>query len=187
MNIINKIRNQSIIKISIIIYNCFRIPIIKAFHSKLFEASFIQNINPSTEIFVKGKMKLAHSIFTRRNVTFRAEGGNLKIGTSFFNQGCCITCLKSIKIGDGCLFGPNVTVVDHDHVFRKEDLATGQKYNCSEILIGNNVWIGANVVILRGTIIGDNCVIGAGAIVKGHFPNNTKIICKQIINTTNIE
>ena len=42
--------------------------------------------------------------------------------------------------------------------------------------IGKNVWIGANTVILRGTKIGDNCVIGAGTIVKGDFPENSIIV-----------
>ena len=38
------------------------------------------------------------------------------------------------------------------------------------VVIGNDVWIGANVVIMRGTTIGDQAVIGAGSIVKGNVP-----------------
>ena len=43
------------------------------------------------------------------------------------------------------------------------------------IHIGNHVWIGANSTILRGTKIGDHCVIGAGSIVSGTFENNSII------------
>lgn len=186
MYFFRKLANQDLKKLIIIFYNFFRMPIIKMFHFKSFKASFIQNINPSTEIAIRGNMKLKNSIFTRQNVTFRVESGSLEIGTSFFNQGCCITCLKSIKIGDGCLFGPNVIIVDHDHTFKQKDMNEGKKFNCSEVVIGDNVWVGANVVILRGTTIGDNCVIGAGAIVKGIFPPNTKIICKQNIQLNKI-
>ena len=49
----------------------------------------------------------------------------------------------------------------------------------SQIEIGENVWVGANTVILRGTKIGNNCVIGAGSVIKGIIPANSIIIQKR--------
>ena len=46
-------------------------------------------------------------------------------------------------------------------------------------MIGNRVWIGANTVILRGTVIGDDCVIGAGSVVKGNVPANSVLVQKR--------
>lgn len=42
-----------------------------------------------------------------------------------------------------------------------------------EIVIGNNVWIGLNVIVLKGSIIGDNTIIAAGSVVKGIVPANS--------------
>ena len=80
--------------------------------------------------------------------------------------------MNEIKIGDYCKFGNNLVIVDHDHNFKNNY----SEFVSSPIHIGNNVWCGANVTILRGTEIGDNCVIGAGTVVKGCFPANC-IIC----------
>ena len=98
------------------------------------------------------------------SVVLRAvKGGKLTMGDScFFNQNCSVTALEQITIGDRCTFGNNVVIVDHDHDFRQ-----GKGYRCTPIVIGNDVWVGANVTILRGSSIGDHCVIAAGTVVKG--------------------
>ena len=54
------------------------------------------------------------------------------------------------------------------------------KYKTGSIEIGNNVWIGANTIILRGTKIGDNAVIAAGSIVKGEVPTGAVIVQKRV-------
>ncbi|UKI50226.1 MAG: hypothetical protein L6U99_01840 [Clostridium sp.] len=53
------------------------------------------------------------------------------------------------------------------------------EYTKGEILIGNNVWIGANCVILKNVKIGDNAVISAGSIVSKDVPANTILIQKE--------
>ena len=120
-----------------------------------------------------GTLELSHSVFTRRCVSLRASGGQMKIGTCFFNQGCSITCLKRIEIGDNCLFGPNVVIVDHDHDYHFINTKRGSEYICKDVTIGENVVVGANTVILKGSIIGDNAMIGAGSIVSGVVPANS--------------
>lgn len=175
MNFWKKIKNQSLEKLAILILNIFRMSYLRMRHYGHFHASWIQNINPSTEISVcdGGTMELAHSVFTRKGVSLRSSGGNMKIGTCFFNQGCSITCLKSIEIGNNCLFGPNVVIVDHDHDYRVLNTKRGSKYICKKVIIGDNVVVGANSIILKGSIIGDNSMIGAGSIVTGTIPPNS--------------
>lgn len=76
-----------------------------------------------------------------------------------------------IFVGKNVLFGPNVTVSAGTHPIHPELRSKQAQYNIP-IHIGNNVWIGANSVILPGVNIGDNSVIGAGSVVTGDIPSN---------------
>lgn len=76
-----------------------------------------------------------------------------------------------IFVGNNVLFGPNVTVSVGTHPIHPELRSKQAQYNIP-IHIGNNVWIGANSVILPGVNIGDNSVIGAGSIVTKDIPSN---------------
>lgn len=130
-----------------------------------------------------GKITIGSHITNRGRQFLICEQGDLIIGSGcFFNDGCSITCLNKINIGEGCSFGNNVVIVDHDHDYKKQ-----KGFLTSEIFIGKNVWVGANSVILRGVSIGDNSVIAAGTIVKhGVYPNYSMIrsdittICNEI-------
>lgn len=106
------------------------------------------------------------------NVHIRVrENAKFEVGRGVcFNNGCIITCRKHINIGDRCSFGPNVMIFDNDHdIYSKNYIDT---YVCDYIIIGNNVWVGANVVILKGVKIWDNAVIAAGSIVRHDVPND---------------
>ena len=105
--------------------------------------------------------------------------GDLTIGNHcFFNINSSITCAKKIVIGDNCKFGNNIVIVDHDHNFRAKGKYSedSPEFISSPIIIGNNVWVGAGAIILRGTNIGDNCVISAGSMVKGTIHCNTVFV-----------
>ncbi|MFE0562562.1 acyltransferase [Priestia megaterium] len=186
--LIIKIKKQNPKKVLVMGYNVFRMGVLKLFHPQTSKISLIQNIHPSTEIARSGgSLELSNSIFTRRNVSFRVESGNLKIGTSFFNQGCSITAMKNIVIGDNCLFGPNVVIVDHDHDYKHTNELRGNHYLLGDVIIGNNVWVGSNVTIMRGTVVGSGAVIGAGSVIKGNIPENTVVYSnrKTISRTIN--
>lgn len=60
---------------------------------------------------------------------------------------------------------------DHDHDIRSDDKR--KNFVCKDIVIGNNVWIGSGVIILKGVHIGDNAVIGAGTVVTKDVPADT--------------
>lgn len=149
---------------------------------------FWQNIHPTVNIitFKNSVLSFGKNVIIERNGYLHVgENANFKIGKkTYFNQGLYVSCKEKITIGSNCLFGPNVKVIDNNHKFKK-DIGVLFDYNSSPIYIGNNCWIASNVVILKGTTIGDNCVIGAGCVVEGQIPSNS--IVKQVQNNIIIE
>lgn len=117
------------------------------------------------------------SLMTEDNSVVCAVTGRMTIGKNVFvNRNSIIACRQEIAIGDNTIIGPNVCIYDHDHRISgsgrvKEN--DEEPYRESPIHIGKNVWIAANCVILRGTEIGDNSVIGAGCVVKGIIPRDS--------------
>lgn len=116
---------------------------------------------------------------TRGRCSFSSqEQGNLIFGHEvFLNSGCMFSSRHSIIVGDGCEFGPNVLVYDHDHQF--DQGLKKDAFRCAPVKIGDNCWIGAGTVILRGTRLGDGCVVGAGCVLKGEFPPNSVVVQKR--------
>lgn len=119
-----------------------------------------------------------------KGTTFRRDfriyletGASLSIGQNcFFNHGCSINVLHRVQIGDGCLFGENVKIYDHNHRFSRKNLPIkAQGFTMGDVVIGNRCWIGSNVVILKGTHIGNGCVIGAGAVIDRDIPAGTLV------------
>jgi len=162
--------------------------IVKMSIIKLFRGSNVHlplkcAVSPSAELTVDrgAKVTIGSAYRQRSNSHIRVrKGASVSIGTNVsVNHGCMIVSHEKIEIGNDVQFSPNVMVYDHDHDFRVEGGVKSMKYKSSPIRIGNNVWIGANTVILRGTEIGDNCIIGAGSIIKGDFPSNSIIIQKR--------
>ncbi len=105
----------------------------------------------------------------------RTLNSNITIGNNVLtNNNMCIISCGSISIGDDCLIGQNVTFMDFDaHGIHPE-----QRRKLGEIgtiAIGQNVWIGNDVLILKNVKIGNNSVVAAGAIVTKEFPDNVVI------------
>lgn len=99
----------------------------------------------------------------------------VKIGSNTRINGAYIHAQKSIHIGDNCVIASGVNIMDSNgHILHSENRTIGRDVP-EEIIIGNNVWIGLNAVILKNTEIGDNSVVSAGSIVKGVFPANSLI------------
>lgn len=76
-----------------------------------------------------------------------------------------------IYIGDHVMIGPNVTIATAGHPIDPELRRDIAQFNIP-VQIGNNVWIGANSVVLPGVTIGENSVIGAGSVVTKDIPAN---------------
>jgi acetyltransferase-like isoleucine patch superfamily enzyme len=159
-----------------LVLNFFRVLFLKFQYGERLKIHWVQLLGKHTSILIKGKslVCMGKAITSRSNLNIKVENARLIISNSvFFNHNCSITALESIEIGEGSSFGNNVVIVDHDHS------KSGTGFITSEIKIGNNVWVGANSVILRGTIIGDNCIIAAGSIVTGEIEENTLVYQKR--------
>lgn len=97
-------------------------------------------------------------------------GFNIETGNNFFcNYGCTILDVAKVTIGNNCLFAPNVSIYTAGHPIHPAVRNTLYEYGIP-VTIGNNVWIGGNVVICPGVTIGDNTVIGAGSVVTKDIP-----------------
>lgn len=109
-------------------------------------------------------------------------------GTYFFDWKNTIVDIQRpwlLEIGEYCKITSGVTILTHDYsrsVLRRvygEIIEGGSK-----TIIGNNVFLGINAIVLAGTKIGDNCIVGAGSICMGTYPSNSviagnpaKVIC----------
>lgn len=101
-------------------------------------------------------------------------GCNVKIGNNFFaNNGLTLLDSGPIEIGDDVLVAGNVGLYTAGHALDPElRQQTGAQYT-APVKIGNNVWLGASVTVCPGVTIGDNSVIGAGAVVTKSIPSNS--------------
>ena len=173
-----------------LIINNIRFIFIKIFHFNSFKFSFKNLISPSTIIDIqgKGKLTLGKMVRTKNNCSIEVrDDGIIEIGNNvFMNNNVQITAHKKLTIKENTYIGPNVVIVDHDHLFSKDGIKP-KEFKCKEVNIGKNVWIGANVVILKGTRIGDNSIIGAGSIVSGEIDGSSIMIQKKEISIKNIE
>jgi len=99
-------------------------------------------------------------------------GNNVSIG-----QNLHLICSKKVSIGNDCIFSANVFISDCDHAFE----LSGVPY-CSQPVtkmvtsIGQNCFLGFGAVILAGSKIGDNCIVGAHTVVRGEYPKDSMIV-----------
>lgn len=97
-------------------------------------------------------------------------GYNVEIGENFYaNVNCVILDEAAVRFGDNVFVAPNCGFYTAGHPFDVEQRNSGLEY-ARPITVGNNVWIGAQVCVLPGVTIGDNCVIGAGSVVNRDIP-----------------
>jgi len=103
-------------------------------------------------------------------VVYGAEHVHLGARVSF-NHFCHLTAVADapIFIGDDVLFGPFVLANTGDHGFASRTLKVrDQAPRRERIVIGNDVWIGGRVTLLRGAVVPDGCIIGACSLVTRH-------------------
>ncbi|TLG72885.1 sugar O-acetyltransferase [Culicoidibacter larvae] len=107
-------------------------------------------------------------------------GDNITIGANtFINYNCIFIDDNLITIGANCLLGPHVQLYTAEHPLHAGERIIGEdggktRYitTTKPIVIGDNVWIGGNVVVLPGITIGNNVTIGAGAVVTKSIADN---------------
>lgn len=134
------------------------------------------NIDPKNQ---KGRNTLIKNLLGSIEDDFTIEqpfhcdyGYNIKIGKKFYsNYNLTILDTTTVSIGDYVFIGPNCNIYTATHPLdikrRNEELEAALP-----VTIGNNVWLGGNVVILPGITIGNNVTIGAGSVVTKDIPDN---------------
>lgn len=91
----------------------------------------------------------------------------LRLGKSVgISAGCQLNAGGGIEIGDDVLIGPGCYLWSQGHCFDGEQPIREQGYEQQKVTIGNDVWLGAGVIVLPGVTIADGTVVAAGAVVS---------------------
>lgn len=102
--------------------------------------------------------------------------GSVEIGDNVWKSfalsgGCYVQGNNGITIGDNTIFAPGVKIISANH--RQDD--HGGWDSAEPVRIGRRCWIGANAVVLPGVSLGDDVIVGAGAVVTKSFPSGSVI------------
>lgn len=125
-------------------------------------------------------------LYSRTIIVTRAPGAVIEIGDNVGISGATIYARKGIYIGENTCVGGNCKILDNDfnpidveeRLRLLNDVHGGDAADLiptREIHIGKNCFLGCNSIILKGTVLGDGCVVGAGAVVSGKFEDNCVI------------
>ena len=125
-------------------------------------------------------------LYSRTIIVTRAQGAVIEIGDHVGISGATIYARKGIYIGANTCVGGNCKILDNDfHPIDAEDRLrllqdtrggdASDRIPAKEIHIGENCFLGCNSIILKGTVLGNGCVVGAGAVVSGKFEDNCVI------------
>lgn len=119
------------------------------------------------------------------SISYDREGASVSIGDRTFIGGSSIVCAEKVEIGNDVLISWGCTIVDHnshatDWASRKNDVVAwgqGKKdwsgVKMKPVKISDRVWIGFNVIILKGITIGEGAIVGAGSVVTKDVPPYT--------------
>lgn len=125
------------------------------------------HVAPRAQMHIKGNPRI-HSTASLRC------GYNIHLGkNSHINQYCCIWASENSKIiiGDDVLMGPGVKIFSSNHTTKTTAVPMNvQPFVEKDIVIGNDVWLGSNSVVVSGVKIGDGSVIAAGSVVTKDLP-----------------
>ena len=118
------------------------------------------------DLFSDAKCRIGNFLMTAGPFYIKCtDKAEITIGDNcFFSHNCSLTAAENIVIGNQCMFANNFVVVDHDH--DRKDGKILKELVSAPVKIGNNVWCGANVTVLKGVTIGDGAVIAAGSVVN---------------------
>lgn len=132
-------------------------------------------IEPHVDLNFTGnaEVKIKKGVIIRNYTEIKSEGF-LSIGeNTLIGRNCILSCRDKIVIGENCLIAEFVSIRDHDHKHDSVNILINQQgYNDLPIIIGDNVWLGSKVTVLKGVKIGNNTIIGASAVVTKDIPSN---------------
>ena len=126
------------------------------------------------EALDEGRLELGPNVLLEPDVWITApDAARVRIGEgTFLNVGVMVAAIELVEIGAHCMLANNCFVTDADHRFDDlEQPITWQGFTTKgPTRIGDNTWLGANVVVTSGVTIGERCVIGANSVVTRDVP-----------------
>jgi acetyltransferase-like isoleucine patch superfamily enzyme len=105
--------------------------------------------------------------------------GVIRIGDYFGASAAVLSSRASITIGNHVNLGGNVRIFDHDFhsldPLMRRSADDAKQIRSAPVILGDDVFVGANAIILKGVTLGDRCIVGAGAVVTRSFPDDSII------------
>jgi len=117
------------------------------------------------EIMLGDRVSIAHGCVIRTCTGTIRMGNQTRVG-----YGCIMHGLGGITIGDHVLLSPRVSIYAQNHGIKRDALIAEQEQSALGVAIEDDVWVGANAIILDGVTIRQGAVIGAGAVVTRNVP-----------------
>jgi len=133
-----------------------------------------QRFRVSGRLIVRGpgQVKFGDNVRVGMTVTpwTHASDAMIEVGDDTYLNGTRFGCARSIRIGRGCILA-DASIMDTDfHSTRADRHDPAAPVRVAPVTLEDNVWVAASAGILAGTTIGENSVVGYGAVVRGTFP-----------------
>lgn len=131
---------------------------------------------------VRGRHRSNPSGLTNPSTLICFEEGRITIGDGSGMSAAVLSARSHMRIGNHVKIGANVRIFDHDFhapeaAARRDSARDREGVESSPITVGDDVFIGANAIILKGVTLGDRCVVGAGAVVPhGVYPPDSVLV-----------
>jgi maltose O-acetyltransferase len=131
----------------------------------------------------QGKIELGNHVFLnsypdgelyKTGLLAHFHSSLIKIGDNCLLNGTIVHSRDTVIIGDNCMFGPGVVILDNDSHNTSIDPAARRtgRITVSPVIIGNNVWVGMHSILMKGVHIGDNSIIASGSVITKDVPSN---------------
>ena len=115
----------------------------------------------------------AFDVYAGSRINVNADA-KLSLGSGYMNHDCVIDCFSSITIGHGVVISERVVIRDSDNhaIISTEngELKSDEKPAAAPIVIQDHVWLGMNVIVLKGVTIGEGAIVAAGSVVTKDVP-----------------
>jgi acetyltransferase-like isoleucine patch superfamily enzyme len=131
----------------------------------------------SLEIAPGATLRLGRWSWIGHGCKIRVHEGEVEIGAkTVLGQECTISSFQHVSIGRECILADRVMLIDFDHgVVEVDRPVREQGIYKRDVRVGNNVWVGYGACFLRGTTVGDNCVVGTNSVITKDVPDNAVV------------
>jgi len=118
------------------------------------------------------KCRLEHDVYFHYDGIY-SKGPSICIGNNvFIGNNTEFNITEKITVGDNCLIAAGCQLIDHNHGTALGLMMNAQKDSKKEIILKDDVWLGCNVVVLKGVCIEKGAIVAAGSVVTKHIPEN---------------